>query len=111
MLRSPTNSTMGSPVLTPMSAGNPPKVAPGSNIATTVTSNGSTTFVYYQDTTGGILESRFDGRTWTGGASDLVKWYVRQLLEFNRLSFCLKKSVPLEYNPDMSLPVIGEKAD
>ena len=70
MLRSPTNSTMGSPVLTPMSAGNPPKVAPGSNIATTVTSNGSTTFVYYQDTTGGILESRFDGRTWTGGASD-----------------------------------------
>lgn len=56
-------------LLTPAATGNPPKVAPGTNIASTVASDGSTVFVYYQNTTGGILEIQFDGRTWTGGAS------------------------------------------
>lgn len=56
-------------LLAPAATGNPPKVAPGTNIASTVASDGSTVFVYYQNTTGGILESQFDGRTWTGGAS------------------------------------------
>lgn len=47
----------------------PPTIRTESNIAATVTSDGSIVRVYYQTSTGGVVESRYDGWTWLGGAS------------------------------------------